>query len=195
MTDAPITPEEYALLVYRHKAGVRTAGTPEEEPFIALCKRFHAQFPPTPERIGWHEAGHAVVSHHLGYRVWWIERNDEWGDTRTDQQPPWFGDWALVKVAGYLAEERAIGNVEPREASEVAWMAERRFGYGPSERESFVESVEARALAILVENWDAVEKISQLVQAKPLVKMAELDTVLSGVAVRERAARRGTPRL
>ncbi len=184
-TEAPITPEEHALLVYRRKAKVPTVGTSEEEPFIALCRRFHAQFPQTPERVGWHEAGHAVVAHRLGYRVWMIERERTWTGypiTSTDQQPPLSDDWALVTVAGYLAEDRALGNVDPAEAWDVAGMAEWLHDYGPSERRTFVEEVEERALAILVANWGAVERVAQLVQANASVGMEELDTALSSVS-------------
>lgn len=184
-TDASITPDELALLVYRRKAKVPTIGTPEEEPFKALCRRFNAQFPPTPERVGWHEAGHAVVSHRLGYRVWKIEREGTetgYPNAATDRQPPWSDDWALVKVAGYLAEDRAVGNVDPGEAWAVAAMAESLHGYGPSERRAFVEAVEERALAILIANWGAVERVARLVEAKPSVRMAELNTALSSVS-------------
>ena len=184
-SEASITPEEHALLVYRRKAKVPTKGTSEEAPFIARCRRFHTQFPPTPERVGWHEAGHAVVAHRLGYRVWMIEREETgtgYPITATDQQPRWSDNWALVKVAGYLAEDRALGNVDPAEAWEVAEMAERLHGCGPSERRTFVEAVEERALAILVANWDAVERVAQLVQANPSVRLAELNAALSSVS-------------
>jgi len=184
-TEMPITPEEHELLVYRRKAKVPTKGTPEEEPFKALLRRFHAQFPPTPERVGWHEAGHAVVAHRLGYRVSMIERDATWtGNPRTYIEPPPQGSdhWALVQVAGYLAEDRAVGNVDPEEACEVAEMAEQRHGYGPSDRRAFVEAVEKLSLAILVSDWSAVEQVAKLVQAKPDVLMAELDGALSGVS-------------
>ena len=180
--ESPLTPEEYERLVYYRKARIRTTGTPDEGSFIELCRRYAEQFPLTPERVGWHEAGHAIVSHSLGYAVWKIERHpDGSGHSLTDQQPILSDDWALITVAGYLAEDRAVGHADPAEAWGVTEVAERIYGLGPDERKVYVEEVEQCCSMILDENWGVVEQVAKLVESKTKVKMYELDRILAAV--------------
>lgn len=183
---AKFSDEDYHRLVYHRKAGVRTRGTPEELPFLMLTHRYYAAHPPTPERLAWHEAGHAVVAHRLGYRVVEIVRLGplRW-ETGSYPQLPYSDHSHLITVAGYLAEARAMGRVDPGEAWRVAVEVEERYGYGPEERRAYVEAVEERALAILVEHWAAVEQVAALArlldQDREVVAGDELDTALSGV--------------
>lgn len=188
MTDrrAEFSEDDYDKLVYYRKAGIRTKGTPEERPFELLTRRYFADHPLTPERLAWHEAGHAVVSHRLGYRVVAIEWIGplHWA-TLPHRPMPFSKHFHLMMVAGYLAEARAMGRVDPAEASHVAFELEERYGYGPEERRAYVEAVEERALAILVEHWPAVVQVSvllrQLNQDRTLVAGDELDAALAGV--------------
>lgn len=180
--ESPFTSEEYELLVYNRKARVRTVNTLDEGPFIELCRRYSSQYPLTPERVAWHEAGHAVVSHRLGYSVRMIERYpDGSAHTFTDQQLILSDNWALVTVAGYLAEDRAIGHADPGEAWDVAEVAEKIYRLGPDERKAYVEEVEKRCSAILEENWAEVEQVARLAESKPVVMMFDLDPILAPV--------------
>ncbi len=188
MTDrsAEFSEEDYRKLVYHRKAGIRTTGTPEERPFEILTRRFYAAHPLTAERLAWHEAGHAVVAHWLGYRVVAIVRVEplHW-EVRSHQPLPHSDHLHLIIVAGYLAEARAMGRVDPAEASRVAYQVEDLYCYGPHERRAYVKAVEERALAILVEHWAEVEQVAALArlldQDREIVAGDELDAALFGV--------------
>ena len=48
----------------------------------------------------------------------------------------------------------------------MAWTAEEQFDSGPDERRTYVEAIEAKALALLIERWTAVDRVEQLLLAE-----------------------------
>lgn len=72
------------------------------------------------------------MAHCLGGDVLAVGKlaDDNW-ETVSNIQPELGESWGLMSVAGYLADARACGLVDPNEASMVASEAEEQFGYGP----------------------------------------------------------------
>lgn len=193
--EGPFSPAEYGLLVCRRKTGLRSDDQAERDWFEALTRRYHALFPSNLERISWHEAGHAMVAHRLG---WWVDHIERFPhhEGKAAMAPPPEGspywpqgretrlrDWATVKVAGYMAENRVAANVDPAEASPVAYRLEELKGYTPAQCLTYVEEVEGRALRILVADWAAVGLLADALKASAVVERDALASILGNVGV------------
>jgi hypothetical protein len=147
-----------------------------------LCRRYSTAYPLTPERLGWHEAGHVVVAHRLGYAVWGVYHRapDHWETTFVTPERG-STDWGLIAVAGYLSEGRAIGHEDPAEAGEISMRGPWHDDDSPHERLARVRQVERDALAILEEHWDTVGRVAELIRSKPFITGDELAGALEGV--------------
>lgn len=174
---ASITDDDYAWMHYlRRSVAYPPEGTPELARWMNLYDRFYAQHPHTLERDAWHEAGHVVVAHRLGGRVESVSRDEEGAITSVavfERRHVGLLLWAALEVAGYLAEVRAVGRVDPHEASEVGvafqdvWR--QRYGGLPPEAEVLdaVTHAETVAATILDEHWAAVARVADTLMNEP----------------------------
>lgn len=186
------TEEQYDRLVYHRKAGINTTGTPEEQPFIELCRHYFARYPLSRERLAWHEAGHAVIGHRLGFKVAGVEQiSPEHWVTEIESSPPFSTEQHMISVAGYLSEGKACGHGDPAEAHKVAWHAQLLFGFGPDQRLAYVRSIEAKTIAILDEHWEAVGRFAQMIGQASYTFAHELAPALDAVPFGSRNEKRG----
>jgi hypothetical protein len=121
----------------------------------------------------WHEAGHIVVGHKLGWEVQRIDRQPD-GTPIAEVPPPCEPpelpvlDYSTVAVAGFLAENKEFGNALPTtdhinvahqfQASEV----HQGRTASPASTLAHVLEAEARAQVILDENWVAVCRVAAI---------------------------------
>src|SRR5215218_6387007 len=153
--------------------------------WTTLVSRHWFQFPSSLEQDMWHEAGHIVVGHKLGWEVQRIDRQPD-GTPIAEVPPPCEPpelpvlDYSTVAVAGFLAENKEFGNALPTkdhinvarqfQASE----ARQDRTASPASKLAHVLEAEARAQVILDENWDAVRQVSALAIAGLPVKRGAL---------------------
>jgi hypothetical protein len=95
--------------------------------------------------VCYHQAGRAAVILALGYKLTavWVHEN---GGKTLSSTSPRIRDYALIELAGALAQERAVpgSEMEARGLPKVNWY--------PSQEE---------AKAVLDANWDVVERIAK----------------------------------
>jgi hypothetical protein len=179
IVEGPFSPEEYALLVHWRRTNFRPSTPAEDAQFEMLTIRYHTQLA-RDENEAWHEAGHAVVGHVLGCPAVFIHRQSD-GTPRTLHEGisstaprtrieadflAQDRNWALIQVAGYLAERRATGHDDAGEASEFVIRAEHFLGYESAQQRAYLERIEPEASTILDTNWDAVERVAALLREK-----------------------------
>ena len=170
----PITADEYAEMIRVRKSNDYPPRSSEAwDRWSALVCRHWFQFPNSVDRELWHEAGHIVVGHRLGWQVQSIDRHPD-GTPFANIPPPCefpelpILDYSTVAVAGYLAEEKAFGNALPSQdhiniAREFK-SSEARQGHKatPATNLAHVLEAEARAQVILDENWHAVQRLAEV---------------------------------
>jgi hypothetical protein len=173
----PITADEYEEMIRVRKSNDNPPR--DSEAWIrwtTLVSRHWFQFPSSLEQDMWHEAGHIVVGHKLGWEVQRIDRQPD-GTPIAEIPPPCAPpelsilDFSTVAVAGYLAEDKQFGNALPtKDHINVAHQfraSEARQGRAASPASTLarVLEAEARAQTILDENWDAVSRVAALATA------------------------------
>jgi hypothetical protein len=192
--EVPITEVEHAeMLRVRKSNDYPKRPSPEWDRWTTLTFRHLFQFPSTLDREMWHEAGHIVVGHRLGWQVQRIDRHSD-GTPHAIIPPPCefpelpILDFSTVAVAGYLAEDKAFGNAMPGQdhvnlAREFQADAARQGRTAsPTSNLAHVLEAEARAEAILDENWGVVRQIAELATASLPVRRKALLGEQRGVA-------------
>jgi hypothetical protein len=181
----PFSPEEHESMLYILRSGtVPPKGCEDRDMWDALYSRWKALFPTTLRREAFHEAGHVVVGHSMGWSVKRIDRHGPRAVPYAEVLPPAnliqirnpISDDSVIRVAGYLAEKRACGWVAPLEAIKVA--KDVNSFLAPESRISFVRACESYAFDILKEYWLAVEAIAAMVmESLPVSRKQLLDAL------------------
>lgn len=187
LTAGPFSPEEYERLLFVRKSSAYPVPA-EWDQWKRLVCRFYRLFPNTAKRAMWHEAGHIVVAHCLGWTVHRIQRDREGTPGAVIHMPDGWGDLdhATVSVAGWLAEAMMAYPELTDPTDEVAQHARQfRTPEGEKmpapERIKYVEIAERRAEEILEAHWDTVERVAALAMAGLPV---ERDALLAAMADR-----------
>jgi hypothetical protein len=188
--DKQLSEEEYGeLLRVRKSSDYPPKPSEAWDSWSELVCRHWRQNSDSAERESWHEAGHVVVGYRMGWDIERIDRHVN-GWPRAIIPPPCLPpelpllDLTTITVAGYLAEQKALGNAVPTD--EVAEMARHFMDASGGkatvwDRINFVQKAETRALPILNEDWAAVRRVAKLaMNALPVEREALLEA-LSGV--------------
>lgn len=174
--EGPISDEECDLLVRWRRTAFDPQSEEDHARYVALTIRFFTQMRQTERTDAFHEAGHIVVGHLLGYPTrmtyWQLDGTPSTAMDGISHDPPPFiseaqflaqnYDWARIRVAGYLAERRAMGRSDPAEAVRLVRRMRDNLSYGPEETMAYLDGIENETDAILDENWEAVERLAQL---------------------------------
>jgi hypothetical protein len=187
LTAGPFSREEYERVMFVRRSGAYPPLGAEYDAWKRLVCRFHRLFPNTVVRAMWHEAGHAVVAHRLGWTVHRIQRDHEGTPGAVIQSPDGWDDLdhAIVTVAGWIAEAMAACPELTDPTHEVAILArDFRTPTGerlpPRERIKFVEIAEDRAREMLECDWYAVERVAMLALAALPVERDALLKAIDG---------------
>ncbi len=73
--------------------------------------------------------------------------------------------WALIQVAGYLAECRAIGHSDPVEAQAFVQSAKKWLGYDGGQQLASLDVTEQEVAVILAHHWSAVGRLANVVMS------------------------------
>ena len=74
----PFSMDEYASMLRVYRSGdIPEEGTEARDRWHCLTERWQALFPNSLRREAFHEAGHVVVGHSMGWTVQRIERRDD----------------------------------------------------------------------------------------------------------------------
>jgi hypothetical protein len=185
-----ISREEFEHIMYVRKAGdYPPRRTAEWERWATLICRFHALFPDTLDRDAWHEAGHIVVGHKLGWTVQRIERNaGGWPQARVEapcEGPELPGlQVGMMTIAGFVAE--AMSRPEGEMTDPTHEVAEHAIEFrsedgdtlSSEDRIKYIKIAQSRACDILAANWDVVERVAALeVASLPVEREALLEAL------------------
>jgi hypothetical protein len=172
--ELPISAAEFEeMLRVRKSNNYPPKPSMEWDRWLTMTCRYLYQHPTSTEKEMWHEAGHIVVGHRLGWSVLRIDRHPDgtpYALIPPPCEPPNLPvlDYSTVAVAGYLTEERAFANAMPSadhvKIATVLRGLEARSGrtLSPDANLAHVLKAEARAQAILEEHWRAVHRIAEL---------------------------------
>lgn len=172
--ELPISAAEFAEMLRVRKSNSYPAKPSTEwDSWLTMTSRYLYQHPTTVEKEMWHEAGHVVVGHRLGWSVVRIDRHPDgtpFAEIPPPCEPPALPvlDYSTVAVAGYLAEDLAQGNAMPSTdhilVSRVFQSSEVRKSRTTSPRTNLahVFEAEARARVILEAYWDAVGRVAEV---------------------------------
>jgi hypothetical protein len=194
ITAGPISCEEYERIMYVRKSGdYPPRGSAAWDRWATLLCRFHALFPNTLDREAWHEAGHIVVGHKLGWTVQRIERNaGGWPQARVDapcEDPELPGlHVGMMTTAGFVAEamSRPEGEMTDPTHEIPEFAVDFRSADGdilsPEDRIKYTEEIpQAEVEDIIEENWTALERVALLALAGLPVEREALLEALEGV--------------
>jgi hypothetical protein len=177
VVEGPFSPEELDLLLRWRRTAFQPTTQDEHDQFDMLTFRYYTQLGADPANEAWHEAGHAIVGYALGRPIVRLFRRPN-GTPAVElagisQEPPVaFSEadflaknrvWALIQVAGYLAELRATGHADPEEASCLVIRVWNHAGYDAARSAAYLSYIEAETSAILDANWGAVGRVATLI--------------------------------